>query len=60
MASNKTRFSLIPEKQHGRSFAICKRQYFVCKEFAETFKIACLEEKNLFFRFKDLSSVALC
>ena len=60
MASNKTRFYLIPEKQHGRSFAICKRQYFVCKEFSETFKIACLEESNLFFRFKDLSSVALC
>ena len=29
MGPNKTRFSLIPEEQHGRSFAICKRQYFV-------------------------------
>lgn len=29
MGPDKTRFSLIPEEQHGRSFAICKRQYFV-------------------------------
>ena len=60
MASNKTRFYLIPEKQHGRSFAICKRQYFVCKEFPKTSKIAGLEESNLFFRSKELLSVALC